>query len=173
MKHLSGMISSLSSSPFLNHYCLAFSNLIVVSQKFAQKIIVPRIRLRAYLRDLPLHYCKQKTWAARYFVDQLYYHLMAGYLCRYVMDELGSAMRHSDIPNFRIAPFLFMPEGKLASSIRYCTLKITFSVTELFSNRGLYPISINKNGNTSVRAPSGREEGGMRGKVYRTRPILT
>jgi tubulin--tyrosine ligase-like protein 12 len=54
---------------------------------------------------------------------------MVGYLCRYVMDELGSAMRHSDIPNFRIAPFLFMPEGKLASAIRYCTLKISFSVT--------------------------------------------
>ena len=131
MKHLSGMISSLSSSPFLNHYCLAFSNLIVVSQKFAQKIIVPRIRLRAYLRDLPLHDCKQKMWTASrgYFVDQPYYHLMVGYLCRYVMDELGSAMRHSDIPNFRIAPFLFMPEGKLASAIRYCTLKISFSVT--------------------------------------------
>lgn len=35
------------------------------------------------------------------------------------MDELGSAMRHSDDANFRIAPFLFMPEGKLASAIRY------------------------------------------------------
>ena len=149
------MISHLSSSSFLKHYCLTFSNLMVVSQKFGQKIIVPRIRLEAYLRDLPLHDCKQKMWTASrgYFVDQPYYHLMVGYLCRYVMDELGSAMRHSDIPNFRIAPFLFMPEGKLASAIRYCTLKITFSVTELFSNRGLYPISINKNGNTSVRTP--------------------
>uniref|UniRef100_A0A0E0NQI2 Tubulin--tyrosine ligase-like protein 12 SET-like domain-containing protein n=1 Tax=Oryza rufipogon TaxID=4529 RepID=A0A0E0NQI2_ORYRU len=28
----------------------------------------------------------------------------------YVMDELGSAMRHSDDANFRIAPFLFMPD---------------------------------------------------------------
>lgn len=37
----------------------------------------------------------------------------------YVMDELASAMRHSDSANFRIAPFLFMPEGKLASAISY------------------------------------------------------
>uniref|UniRef100_A0A2N9H5T5 Tubulin--tyrosine ligase-like protein 12 SET-like domain-containing protein n=1 Tax=Fagus sylvatica TaxID=28930 RepID=A0A2N9H5T5_FAGSY len=34
----------------------------------------------------------------------------------YVMDELGSALRHSDEPNFRVAPFLFMPEGDLASA---------------------------------------------------------
>lgn len=40
----------------------------------------------------------------------------------YVMDELGSAMRHSDDANFRIAPFLFMPDGKLASAISYTIL---------------------------------------------------
>lgn len=40
----------------------------------------------------------------------------------YVMDELGSAIRHSDDANFRIAPFLFMPEGKLASAISYTIL---------------------------------------------------
>ncbi|XP_044982816.1 tubulin--tyrosine ligase-like protein 12 [Hordeum vulgare subsp. vulgare] len=40
----------------------------------------------------------------------------------YVMDELGSAMRHSDDANFRIAPFLFMPEGKLSSAISYTIL---------------------------------------------------
>jgi tubulin--tyrosine ligase-like protein 12 len=34
------------------------------------------------------------------------------------MDELGSALRHSDEPNFRVAPFLFMPEGNLESSVR-------------------------------------------------------
>lgn len=34
------------------------------------------------------------------------------------MDELGSALRHSDEPNFRVSPFLYMPEGKLASAIR-------------------------------------------------------
>lgn len=34
------------------------------------------------------------------------------------MDELGSALRHSDEPNFRVAPFLFMPEGKLESAVR-------------------------------------------------------
>jgi tubulin--tyrosine ligase-like protein 12 len=45
--------------------------------------------------------------------------LMVGSFGRYVMDELGSAMRHSDNPNFRIAPFLFMPEGKLATAIRH------------------------------------------------------
>lgn len=40
----------------------------------------------------------------------------------YVMDELGSALRHSDIPNFKIAPFLFMPDGKLTSAISYSLL---------------------------------------------------
>ncbi|KAF0891340.1 hypothetical protein E2562_009500 [Oryza meyeriana var. granulata] len=40
----------------------------------------------------------------------------------YVMDELGSAMRHSDNANFRIAPFLFMPDGKLASAVSYTIL---------------------------------------------------
>jgi len=45
--------------------------------------------------------------------------MMLGYLCRYVMDELGSAMCHSDNANFRIAPFLFMPEGKLDTAIRH------------------------------------------------------
>lgn len=34
------------------------------------------------------------------------------------MDELGSALRHSDVANFRIAPFLFMPEGNLTSAVR-------------------------------------------------------
>lgn len=38
---------------------------------------------------------------------------------RYVMDELGSALRHSDEPNFRVSPFLYMPDGKLASAIRF------------------------------------------------------
>lgn len=35
------------------------------------------------------------------------------------MDELGSAVQHSDEPNFRVAPFLFMPEGKLSSAVRF------------------------------------------------------
>jgi hypothetical protein len=34
------------------------------------------------------------------------------------MDELGSALRHSDEPNFSVAPFLYMPEGNLASAVR-------------------------------------------------------
>lgn len=34
------------------------------------------------------------------------------------MDELGSALRHSDVPNFRVAPFLFMPEGTFESAVR-------------------------------------------------------
>lgn len=37
----------------------------------------------------------------------------------YVMDELGSALRHSDDPNFRVSPFLFMPGGDLASAVSY------------------------------------------------------
>ncbi|MED6135685.1 hypothetical protein PIB30_049024 [Stylosanthes scabra] len=40
----------------------------------------------------------------------------------YVMDELGSALRHSDEPNFRVAPFLFMPDGTLASAVSYSIL---------------------------------------------------
>ena len=35
------------------------------------------------------------------------------------MDELGSALRHSDEPNFRVSPFLYMPDGKLASAVRF------------------------------------------------------
>lgn len=35
------------------------------------------------------------------------------------MDELGSAMGHSDEPNFKVAPFLFMPSGNLDSAVRY------------------------------------------------------
>ncbi|KAG1342631.1 hypothetical protein COCNU_05G008600 [Cocos nucifera] len=35
----------------------------------------------------------------------------------YVMDELGSALQHSDEANFRVAPFLFMPEGQLESAV--------------------------------------------------------
>ncbi|XP_072978596.1 uncharacterized protein [Typha angustifolia] len=40
----------------------------------------------------------------------------------YVMDELGSALRHSDNANFRVAPFLFMPEGNLASAVSFSIL---------------------------------------------------
>ncbi|XP_028787028.1 tubulin--tyrosine ligase-like protein 12 isoform X2 [Neltuma alba] len=40
----------------------------------------------------------------------------------YVMDELGSSLRHSDEPNFRLAPFLFMPEGNLASATSFSIL---------------------------------------------------
>ncbi|KAK7328821.1 hypothetical protein VNO77_22945 [Canavalia gladiata] len=46
----------------------------------------------------------------------------------YVMDELGSALRHSDDPNFRVAPFLFMPEGNLASAVSYSILWPTQNV---------------------------------------------
>ncbi|KAG0497473.1 hypothetical protein HPP92_002164 [Vanilla planifolia] len=49
----------------------------------------------------------------------------------YVMDELGSALRHSDEANFRVSPFLFMPEGKLESAISYSVLWPTQDV-----NRG-------------------------------------
>nr|ATB19768.1 putative tubulin-tyrosine ligase [Juniperus scopulorum] len=40
----------------------------------------------------------------------------------YMMDELGSALRHSDVPNFKIAPFLFMPDGKITSAISYSVM---------------------------------------------------
>ncbi|XP_054822693.1 uncharacterized protein LOC129320996 [Prosopis cineraria] len=40
----------------------------------------------------------------------------------YIMDELGSSLRHSDEPNFRLAPFLFMPEGNLASATSFSIL---------------------------------------------------
>ncbi|KAH7297146.1 hypothetical protein KP509_26G055800 [Ceratopteris richardii] len=35
----------------------------------------------------------------------------------YIMDELGSALRHSDNPNFRVSPFMYMPDGSLQSAI--------------------------------------------------------
>ncbi|KAL2501429.1 tubulin-tyrosine ligase [Forsythia ovata] len=44
------------------------------------------------------------------------------------MDELGSALRHSDEPNFRVSPFLYMPEGKLGSAISYSILWPTESI---------------------------------------------
>ncbi|XP_057750987.1 uncharacterized protein LOC130969331 [Arachis stenosperma] len=46
----------------------------------------------------------------------------------YVMDELGSALRHSDEPNFRVAPFLFMPDGTLASAVSFSILWPTQNV---------------------------------------------
>ncbi|KAF3439686.1 hypothetical protein FNV43_RR17964 [Rhamnella rubrinervis] len=46
----------------------------------------------------------------------------------YVMDELGSALRHSDKPNFRVAPFLFMPEGTLSSAVSFSILWPTQNV---------------------------------------------
>ncbi|CAI5945790.1 unnamed protein product [Closterium sp. NIES-64] len=41
---------------------------------------------------------------------------------QYVMDEFGSAFRHSDRPNFRCAPFLFLPDGSFASALSYSIL---------------------------------------------------
>nr|XP_043619113.1 tubulin--tyrosine ligase-like protein 12 [Erigeron canadensis] len=46
----------------------------------------------------------------------------------YVMDELGSALRHSDEPNFRVSPFLYMPEGKLESAVSFTLLWPTKSI---------------------------------------------
>ncbi|CAM6083327.1 unnamed protein product [Calypogeia fissa] len=40
----------------------------------------------------------------------------------YMMDELGSALRHSDAPNFRVAPFMYLPDGTLNSAISYSLL---------------------------------------------------
>ncbi|KAL6507667.1 hypothetical protein OROGR_023862 [Orobanche gracilis] len=46
----------------------------------------------------------------------------------YVMDELGSALRHSDEANFRVSPFLYMPEGKLESAVSFSILWPTKNV---------------------------------------------
>ncbi|KAF9615015.1 hypothetical protein IFM89_021586 [Coptis chinensis] len=46
----------------------------------------------------------------------------------YVMDELGSALRHSDAPNFKVSPFLYMPEGNLASAMSFSVLWPTDAV---------------------------------------------
>nr|GMC90483.1 L-arabinokinase-like [Ipomoea batatas] len=35
------------------------------------------------------------------------------------MDELGLSLRHSDEPNFRVSPSLYMPEGEMASAMRF------------------------------------------------------
>ncbi|KAK6131790.1 hypothetical protein DH2020_034486 [Rehmannia glutinosa] len=49
----------------------------------------------------------------------------------YVMDELGSALRHSDEANFRVSPFLYMPEGKLESAKGdECTRDYLFGIGE-------------------------------------------
>lgn len=53
------------------------------------------------------------------------------FVFRYVMDELGSALRHSDKANFRVTPFLYMPDGTLASAIRFslslCSMIICYN----------------------------------------------
>ncbi|KAK6941297.1 Tubulin-tyrosine ligase/Tubulin polyglutamylase [Dillenia turbinata] len=46
----------------------------------------------------------------------------------YVMDELGSALRHNDEPNFRVSPFLYMPEGNLTSAVSFSILWPTCTV---------------------------------------------
>ncbi|KAL0338888.1 UNVERIFIED_CONTAM: Tubulin--tyrosine ligase-like protein 12 [Sesamum angustifolium] len=46
----------------------------------------------------------------------------------YVMDELGSALRHSDEANFRVSPFLYMPDGELESAASYSILWPTKNV---------------------------------------------
>ncbi|XP_047322133.1 tubulin--tyrosine ligase-like protein 12 [Impatiens glandulifera] len=46
----------------------------------------------------------------------------------YVMDELGSALQHSDVPNFHVSPFLYMPDGKLESAISFSLLWPTRNV---------------------------------------------
>ncbi|XP_075490378.1 LOW QUALITY PROTEIN: uncharacterized protein LOC142528958 [Primulina tabacum] len=48
----------------------------------------------------------------------------------YVMDELGSALRHSDESNFRVSPFLYMPNGRLESAVSYSILWPTKNIEE-------------------------------------------
>ncbi|CAI6009184.1 unnamed protein product, partial [Closterium sp. NIES-65] len=47
---------------------------------------------------------------------------------QYVMDEFGSAFRHSDRPNFRCAPFLFLPDGSFASALRWGGCVLSYSI---------------------------------------------
>lgn len=65
-------------------------------------------------------------------------HLQHAEVCRYVMDELGSALQHSDEANFRVVPFLFMPEGKLESAVRYFIFTIAFMPFQLIFLRGVH-----------------------------------
>jgi tubulin--tyrosine ligase-like protein 12 len=38
----------------------------------------------------------------------------------YLVDEVGSAMNHSDLPNFAVHPFIYSPNNKLdAQTITY------------------------------------------------------
>lgn len=57
------------------------------------------------------------------------------------MDELGSALRHSDDANFRVSPFLYMPDGKLESAVRSILQTIScippFNVVSIFIVRCL------------------------------------
>ncbi|PHU11731.1 hypothetical protein BC332_18661, partial [Capsicum chinense] len=61
-------------------------------------------------------------WAAGEPLTDRVINAMWLYLMTYVMDELGFALCHSDKPNFRVSPFLYMPEGNLASAVSYSIL---------------------------------------------------
>jgi len=58
------------------------------------------------------------SWAHNFWICMTVSGAVISLFRRYVMDELGSALRHSDEPNFKVAPFLFMPSGKLESAVR-------------------------------------------------------
>ena len=44
------------------------------------------------------------------------------------MDEVGSALRHSDKANFRVAPFLYMPDGNMMSATRFLSFIVKLDV---------------------------------------------
>ncbi|EFJ22552.1 hypothetical protein SELMODRAFT_105046 [Selaginella moellendorffii] len=48
----------------------------------------------------------------------------------YVMDELGSAVRHSDEPNLKFAPFMFLPDGSMNSAVSYTLMWPTKNITK-------------------------------------------
>ena len=59
------------------------------------------------------------------------------------MDELGSAIRHNDAPNFRVAPFMYMPDGTLQSAIRFelllCSLGLLMMLFDALTSIVLFP----------------------------------
>jgi tubulin--tyrosine ligase-like protein 12 len=46
------------------------------------------------------------------------------------MDELGSSIQHSDIPNVKVMPLLYLPSGTLDSAISYSIMWPTKNIAK-------------------------------------------